>query len=707
MQKYSKKSVMKKELNFTHILKKSAIQEMLSTFANIAGVSLCLCDKEGEILHSFIQETDDLYKVLVEEARVLRGILKEYRSTCGTVEEGDIIIIPGLNFILKKVVINNSEVAFVASGPIKESKPEKEALLSLIEKFNLKTDRLLKVISSRKVLKEQEVEKIRKFIISLAKVISEFCQQEFDAMENITRLSSLYNINNRLSTLLDPRAILQMSLEEAIKLLGAKQGFVMVLNEERDELRIASIYGIDDRELINSSIKIEDLGESAVILDGDARLFKNSGKEIYSFTGLKEDNPLICVTLKGRENLQGFMGITGKNFTRDDLHLLQILALSAAVAVDNASLYEKIQKKACELSTLFHIGNAINSTLDRDRVLQKVLDSAIMLLDAIQGSLMLLDQNTKEMRILAACGLPPEIMNTARVKLGEGISGKVALEGKPKLMKKGVKIEGSKKDMKDKKELKSAMCVPLKIKDKIMGVVNISDKKTNDNFTEEELELLLMMANQAATSIEKAGLHAELQELFISSIKALANAIDARDPYTRGHSERVTEYSVAMAESFGLEREEIESIRYAALLHDIGKINIPDHILNKPGKLTDEEFALMKKHPVFGAQIMKPVKAFQKILPYMFHHHERFGARGYPDGIKGETIPLPARIIAVADSFDAMTSDRPYRKALTLEAAVKELVDNSGSQFDPDVVKVFVKLIEENTFPYLTYEAVS
>lgn len=696
---------MTEELNFTHILKKSAIQKMLSTFANIAGVSLCLCDNRGNILYGFIQETDDLYKVLVEEARVLKGILEEYNLSGEFLKEGDIQIIPGLKFILKSVIIDGALVAFVASGPIKESDPVEEDLEKLVNKFELSSDKLLNVISSRQILSENETGKIREFIVSLAKVISEFCQQEYESRKNISKLTSLYNISNKISTILEPQGILRMVLNEAVKLFEARYGFVMMLNKDKDELKFSAVYGLDENTVHNKTIDFEETED--IDLYSNPKIFDRGCKEISELTqNLSEDHSSMLIPIKGRETLRGFIIIIGNKkdrvFTRDDLDLFQILVLSASVAVDNGALYEKIQRKAWELSTLFHIGNAINSTLDRDQVLQKVLDSAIMLLDARKGSLMILDPETEEMSILAACGLPLEIIKVTKVKLGEGISGKVALEGKPRLMKKGVKIRGSKKSEKDKKELKSALCVPLKVKEKIKGVVNVSDKKSNDNFTDEEMELLMMMANQAATAIENAGLHEELRELFISSIKALANAIDARDPYTRGHSERVTEYSVAMAESFGLSRDQVDSIRYAALLHDIGKINIPDHILNKPGKLTDEEFDLMKKHPVFGAQIMRPVKAFQNILPYMFHHHERFGARGYPEGIKGETIPLPARIIAVADSFDAMTSDRPYRKALTLEAAIKELKDNSGTQFDPEVVVVFVELIEKNTFPYLT-----
>ncbi len=695
-----KSSIIDEEINFTRILKKSAIQEMLCTFANIAGVSLCLSDKEGKILHGFIQETDDLYRVLVEEAKVFKGVIDESIVTCGMIQEGDVTIIHGLKFILKSVIINETIIAFVASGPIKSMKPSDEDLLKLTHKFNLLPDKLLRVITSRQILSEIEIDKIRAFIVSLAQVISEFCQQEYESVRNISRLSALYNISNNISSFLHPEPVLKMVLDEAMKLLEAEQGSIMLLNEDRDELMVFVENGLTLED--EHTVRVGEGIAGNVVLDGKPSLVfrdkKNDGNEKSS----------LCVPLKARERILGVVSIqgkkTGEDFSEDELNLLEILASSAAISIDNAKLYEKIERKAWELSTLFHIGTAINSSLDRDQVLQKVLDSAIMLLDARKGSLMLIDHDVKEMNIVAACGLPPEIIKSTVIKLGEGIAGKVAQEGKPRLMKKGVRMKDS-KISKQIEEIKSAMSVPLKVKDKIQGVMNISDKGTNDNFTEEDLELLLMMANQAAIAIENSRLHAELQELFISSIKALANAIDARDPYTRGHSERVTEYAVAMAEEMKLDREEIDRIRYAALLHDIGKINIPDHILNKPGKLTDEEFGLMKKHPVFGAQIMGPVKAFQKILPYMFHHHEKFSAKGYPYGIKGEEIPLPARIIAVADSFDAMTSDRPYRKALSLEAAIKELKDNSGTQFDPDVVKAFIKLIEEGKFPTLILTA--
>jgi len=322
--------------------------------------------------------------------------------------------------------------------------------------------------------------------------------------------------------------------------------------------------------------------------------------------------------------------------------------------------------------------------MERKVVINEVLNSAQRLLRAKKGSLMLMDKETDELRIESAYGMPRKIQKIVRLKMGEGIAGKAALEGTPRLLKKGVKVSDSKSG-EGEKEFPSAMSVPVKIKEKVIGVLNVSDREDGENFTDESVNLLSMLASQAAIAIENSRLMEELQELFVQSITALANAIDARDPYTRGHSQRVTEYSLIIARKMGLSREDRELIQYAALLHDIGKIHIRDDILHKPSRLTDEEFEEMQKHPAYGA----------KILPYMYHHHEKFAGLGYPFHLQGEDIPLAARIISVADSFDAMTSDRPYRKGLPVEQAVSELHKCCGSQFDPEVVNVFIKLLSE------------
>jgi putative nucleotidyltransferase with HDIG domain len=181
-----------------------------------------------------------------------------------------------------------------------------------------------------------------------------------------------------------------------------------------------------------------------------------------------------------------------------------------------------------------------------------------------------------------------------------------------------------------------------------------------------------------------------MRDLFISTIKSLAAAIDAKDPYTRGHSDRVARYSLAIAREMSLDKDTLERVQIAALLHDIGKIGIDDAVLRKPDRLTDEEFAIIKRHPSMGANIMEPIKQLKDIIPGMRHHHEAFDGNGYPEGLAGGEIPLIARIIAVADTFDAMTSDRLYQKAMDDDFVIKTLMRLSGTRYDPKMVQAFI-----------------
>jgi HD-GYP domain-containing protein (c-di-GMP phosphodiesterase class II) len=200
------------------------------------------------------------------------------------------------------------------------------------------------------------------------------------------------------------------------------------------------------------------------------------------------------------------------------------------------------------------------------------------------------------------------------------------------------------------------------------------------------------MSDAIEKSIEKLKQAArENQELFFSSIRALAAAIDAKDPYTRGHSERVARYSVVLARHMGLSPEEIKKVRISALLHDVGKIGIDDRILRKPTALTDEEFDVMKSHPVKGALIMGQIPQLKDVIPGMKYHHEKWTGGGYPDGLKGEEIPMLGRIISVADTFDAMTTTRPYQKAMQLDYVVSRIKSFSGNRFDPEVVTALEK----------------
>ena len=198
---------------------------------------------------------------------------------------------------------------------------------------------------------------------------------------------------------------------------------------------------------------------------------------------------------------------------------------------------------------------------------------------------------------------------------------------------------------------------------------------------------LALFASKAAAAIENSNLYENLKKTYLATVEALANAIEARDSYTRGHTERVYALSRAIAEELGWTADQLGDLKIGALLHDIGKIGVPDSILNKPGPLTPKELEIMKRHPEAGARMVDSIPFLKPAIPYILYHHERHDGSGYPLGLKGENIPLQGRLLAVVDTMDAITSDRPYRKSRSLDVAMREIMSNSGSQFHPEVIE--------------------
>ncbi len=260
-------------------------------------------------------------------------------------------------------------------------------------------------------------------------------------------------------------------------------------------------------------------------------------------------------------------------------------------------------------------------------------------------------------------------------------------------------------------QLGAQVCVPAFSKSQLLGVLVLGEKLSGDPYSQEDLDVLSTLANEGAIALENAGLYEQLFErmhlieklyqrehsLFVHTAIALAAAVDARDPYTHGHTERCTMYAMVVADEMGLTPEIVafprfkEMLKIAALLHDIGKIGVPDEILGKKGKLTPKEFKKMQEHPLIGAIILQPIKGMEEVAKAVKAHQERYDGKGYPDGLRGTEIPLMARIIAVADTYDAMTTDRPYRKRLPEMVAVKEIETCAGTQLDPVAVQAFLK----------------
>ena len=362
----------------------------------------------------------------------------------------------------------------------------------------------------------------------------------------------------------------------------------------------------------------------------------------------------------------------------------------------NQNLEQRMKKKTKELELIYKIGQEISISLNLDEVLKTVVERLTTIFNLEICSILLIDELSGELSIKYAKGLDEEIIKRTKFKMGEPISGWVWQNAKPILVEDIEKEPLFSRRNQEKYYTHSFISVPLTIKDKVIGVINLNNKKSKESFTEDDLEIAKGISVEAAIAIENAKLYADLEAIYLHTILTLTEVIDAKDHYTKTHSEHVTNYAVAIAEEMQLSKNEIEMLQKACQLHDIGKIGIHDYILNKPGKLTEEEWKEIRAHSLKATEMLKPLTFLDGVIELIEQHHERYDGKGYPYRLKAEEIKLGARIIAVADAFDAMTTERPYRKALSKEEAIAELKKNKGNQFDPEVVEVLLRILEKS-----------
>jgi len=343
---------------------------------------------------------------------------------------------------------------------------------------------------------------------------------------------------------------------------------------------------------------------------------------------------------------------------------------------------------------LSRIGTALVSYEGIDNLLSLIIENAAGALEAHMGTLMLVDGEKQDLYMKATWASNGQAADPAtRIKLGEGIPGWVAREGRAmrgKSMASSLGFTNTHGSVDC-----GALCVPLKLREQSIGVLTVMRETGGHAFSEDDEMLLESIGSQMAVAIENYRLNLDVERTYVETIMALALAVEAKDAYSAGHSKRVGFYATQIGEAMGLDEEMLRTLRDAGVLHDIGKIGIKDDILLKSTPLTPDEAKIMQQHPLIGEAIVKPVRSLQKVVVMVRHHHERFDGVGYPGGLKGEAIPLGARILAVADTYDAMVTDRPYRKRLTLEDAKRELKASAGTQHDPAVVEAFLRIIAE------------
>ncbi|MBI4304618.1 MAG: GAF domain-containing protein [Chloroflexi bacterium] len=319
-------------------------------------------------------------------------------------------------------------------------------------------------------------------------------------------------------------------------------------------------------------------------------------------------------------------------------------------------------------------------------------------LHASASSLLLFDEEQRHLCFEVAEGKAGESLKNVKIPSDSGIAGWVARHGRPVVINDVLDDRrfSNQIDRLTGFETRSVMCVPLLVHGKTIGVLEVLNRTDGKQFQEKDLEALLSVAATAAMAIENARLHQNVLDSYKSTIKALASAVDAKDHYTRGHSQRVMEYALIGGASLSLSVGELETIEYAGILHDIGKIGVADSILSKPGRLTEDEWKVVRRHPETGAKILSSIPFLADVKELVLHHHERYDGGGYPHGLRKEEIPIGSRLLSVADSFDTITTDRSYRAARSVDYALEELARCCGSQFCPVAVAAFVSGFAKN-----------
>ena len=501
---------------------------------------------------------------------------------------------------------------------------------------------------------------------------------------------------NHIAAITDPDLLMEQTLALLMEVCGAEAG---------------AVYWVDDT------------GEALAWKAGDRGVFgermglrSGPGREILRQEGpaLKEDfsggkyKSLVSIPLRLDGEPLGVALLFNPHDT--DFDMAQVLANRMAGEIDRSIRLEASQQRNRRLEALISILEQIGSSLDRDQILRVIIDSARTFLGAEACSLFLKDETNGDLELVMASNINERIqVEQMRVPAGKGIIGHVVQTGET-LLVADTSLDERHYGGVDRDSgfvTRSILAIPLctrtvdlgsergVTRERTIGGLEALNK-LQGTFSEDDAQLLGILAKQAATVLEIAALYADTNDLFLDVVKSLTAAIDAKDPFTEGHSRRVSEYSVAIARELGLSAEEIHHIRIGSLLHDVGKIGVPDTILCKPGKLTREEYDLMKQHPAIGARMMSQVRSLNSELPMLAEHQERLDGSGYPRGLKGGEISLTGRIVAVADVFDAMTSDRPYHQRLPVEIAFEFLSKHVDTKFDRLCVEALQRAHDRN-----------
>lgn len=526
------------------------------------------------------------------------------------------------------------------------------------------------------------------------------------------RFSTLEAIGHAIASSAPVDKLLELVTDMLLQAVPAEGATIFLKEPPDDMLRFAVTRGPTRQALEDVRLR-SDEGIAGWVVQNDRYALvpdvtsdPRFAKRVDEQTGF-QSRSLLCVPLHTRHGVLGaveLINTTQAEFTKKDAEYVTSIANQTAQLIENVRMFQERKQHMATLKALQTASQWLNSSLHIEEVFEKIVETADDVIKTEAGSILLIDDDGQLDFTVALGPVADRLMEhreMLRERLKEGICAWVAKNGKPELIRDCSKdprfATGAGPEIREKLgfETRSLLCVPMRARGKVVGVVQLINRLDGEPFDLGDLSTLTVFADDAAAALTNAKLYESLEQSYLHTINSLATALDLRDNETGGHSQRVAFLAKEVAQRLRLEQDEIDDVYQGSLLHDIGKIGIPDHILLKPGKLTDAEWEIMRRHTVVGYRLLEGIDFLERASVIPLFHHERYDGTGYMAGLKGEKVPLGARIFAVIDTYDAMTSDRPYRKAMPREAACEEIQKSCGTQLDPEVAEVFLSIPPE------------
>lgn len=519
-------------------------------------------------------------------------------------------------------------------------------------------------------------------------------------VEELSVLNRVLTMMNEERSLQD---ILRCIVDEAFHLIPTAQSSSFVIYNptkglyEFVEVKSQSAEYFTDLFLTPEDVEKKFAGRTRPFVDNKVdksdQKYSEETRQRFEHYGFPKAIMYIPIRIEGQ--LKGYITLDNwhdKNaFSAWELHQIEQIQPQLTLAYIRAQRNAELADYKAKLEHLLRSGQELAIIDEPDVLIKQVLYLIKNTLHYTDVCILLVEDDRLVYRGGYRFGEEESFPRSCSFPLHAGICGWVVTHQEP------VIVNDVEKDPRYQ-EVFSGNCaelaVPIKVGNEVLGVINLESTVMNI-FTKEDQDLMMGIASQLGVALSNLRHQRELKTALVQIIEALARSIETKDNVTGDHCERMEEFALQVGQAMQLSPDRLENLRQAAILHDIGKIGVPGSILDKPGKLTDEEFAIMKNHPTYGADILREVDFLKDVATVVEQHHERMDGRGYPKGLKGEEICLEARIISIVDAYDAMTSDRPYRSALFKEAALEELSRHAGTQFDPMIVELFTRLLAE------------